>query len=65
MPPPGGRTVPCHDGPVPISALPGRPPMHPWIVVGTVWVTLAISSGLYFSFPIFFVALLEEFGSAG
>jgi MFS family permease len=36
--------------------------MHPWIVVGTVWVTLAISSGLYFSFPIFFVALLEEFG---
>ncbi len=34
----------------------------PWIVVGTVWVTLAISSGIYFSFPIFFVALLEEFG---
>ncbi len=27
-----------------------------------VWVTLAIASGLYFSFPIFFVALLEEFG---
>ena len=26
------------------------------------WVTLAIASGLYFSFPIFFVALLEEFG---
>jgi len=34
----------------------------PWIVVGAVWVTLAIASGLYFSFPIFFVALLEEFG---
>jgi MFS family permease len=36
--------------------------VHPWIVVGAVWVTLAISSGLYFSFPVFFVALLEEFG---
>ncbi len=36
--------------------------MHPWIVVGAVWVTLAIASGLYFSFPIFFVALLDEFG---
>lgn len=34
----------------------------PWIVVGAVWVTLAIASGLYFSFPVFFVALLEEFG---
>jgi MFS family permease len=38
------------------------PPLHPWIVVGAVWVTLAIASGLYFSFPIFFVALLDEFG---
>src|SRR6266481_7777443 len=26
---------------------------------GAVWVTLAIASGLYFSFPVFFVALLE------
>src|SRR5207249_507465 len=33
-----------------------------WMVVGAVWVTLAIASGLYFSFPVFFVALLEEFG---
>jgi MFS family permease len=31
-------------------------------VIGTVWVTLAIASGLYFSFPVFFVALVEEFG---
>lgn len=54
--------LPCHDGSVPISVLPGRAPLHPWIVVGAVWVTLAISSGLYFSFPIFFVALLDEFG---
>src|SRR3989442_6039061 len=35
---------------------------RPWLVVGTVWVTLAIAAGLSFSFPIFFVALLEEFG---
>src|SRR5438876_1836955 len=40
------------------------PPSHrmPWVVVGAVWLTLAIASGLYFSFPVFFVALLEEFG---
>ena len=30
--------------------------------MGAVWITLAIASGLYFSFPVFFVALLEEFG---
>jgi MFS family permease len=47
---------------VPSSALTGREALRPWIVVGAVWVTLAIASGLYFSFPIFFVALLEEFG---
>ena len=34
----------------------------PWLVVGAVWLTLAIASGLYFSFPVFFVALLEDFG---
>src|SRR5205814_4733558 len=39
-----------------------RGALRPWVVVGTVWVTLAIASGLYFSFPIFFVALLDEFG---
>jgi MFS family permease len=32
------------------------------MLVGSIWVTLAIASGLYFSFPIFFVALFEEFG---
>ena len=36
--------------------------MRSSVVVGAVWVTLAIASGLYFSFPIFFVALVEEFG---
>ena len=65
-------TIPCerHAGPtlrryddrVPTSSRPGREALHPWIVVAAVWITLAISSGLYFSFPIFFVALLEEFG---
>lgn len=44
------------------SPRPGRAARQPWIVVGAVWITLAIASGLYFSFPIFFVALLEEFG---
>ena len=42
---------------------PSHPPaLHRWIIVGAVWVILAIASGLYFSFPIFFVALLDEFG---
>jgi MFS family permease len=40
----------------------GRASLEPWIVVASIWVTLAIASGLYFSFPVFFVALLEEFG---
>lgn len=40
----------------------GRESLLPWVVLGAVWITLAIASGLYFSFPIFFVALLEEFG---
>jgi MFS family permease len=39
-----------------------RRALTPWIVVGSIWITLAIASGLYFSFPIFFVALFEEFG---
>jgi MFS family permease len=32
------------------------------MLVAAIWVTLAIASGLFFSFPVFFVALLEEFG---
>jgi MFS family permease len=51
-----------YDGPVPTSARAGRAALVPWVVVGAVWVTLAIASGLYFSFPVFYVALLEEFG---
>src|SRR2546426_8215969 len=46
---------------MPNSPVSGRAALVPWMVVGAVWVTLAIASGLYFSFPIFFVALLEEF----
>jgi len=42
--------------------LPGRQGSIPWLVIGSVWITLAIASGLYFSFPVFFVALVEEFG---
>ena len=62
-----GRRPETRPGPSP--AIAGAPislsrhasPQAP-IVVGAVWVTLAIASGLYFSFPIFFVALLEDFG---
>jgi MFS family permease len=44
------------------SALFGQDVPARWLVVAAVWVTLAIAFGLYFSFPVFFVALLEEFG---
>src|SRR5438309_1212612 len=47
---------------MPTSSRRHRGALRPWVVVGTVWVTLAIASGLYFSFPVFFVALLDEFG---
>src|SRR6266851_2547763 len=50
----------CHGG-YPIPAMP-RPLARSSVVVGAVWVTLAVASGLYFSFPVFFVALVEEFG---
>jgi MFS family permease len=33
-----------------------------WRVIAAVWAILAVASGLYFSFPVFFVPLLEEFG---
>src|ERR1700692_1544158 len=57
------RRVACaYHGPVSISPASGRDAFRPWILVGSVWITLAIASGLYFSFPIFFVALFEEFG---
>ena len=47
---------------MPIPPRPGREASIPWLVIGSVWITLAIASGLYFSFPVFFVALVEEFG---
>src|SRR6266852_3361709 len=50
----------CHGGyPIPAMAVTVA---RSSVVVGAVWVTLAIASGLYFSFPVFFVALIEEFG---
>lgn len=33
----------------------------PWVVLGVVWLTLGAAYGLFFSFPIFFIALIEEF----
>jgi MFS family permease len=46
-----------------VTIAPARPSGRDrWIVLGSVWVTLAIASGLYFSFPVFFVPLFEEFG---
>ena len=41
---------------------PGADRARPWVVLGTVWLTLAITFGLYFSFPVFLVPLFEEFG---
>lgn len=32
-----------------------------WRIVGVVWLTLAVGYGLFLSFPIFFVPLVEEF----
>jgi len=52
----------AYHGPVPISLSLRRAAFRPWMLVGSVWVILAIASGLYFSFPVFFVALFEEFG---
>jgi MFS family permease len=34
----------------------------PWIVVASIWLTLGVAFGLFFSFPIFFLPLIEEFG---
>src|SRR5262245_13063376 len=51
----------AYHGAMPIP-LAGREGSIPWLVIGSVWITLAIASGLYFSFPVFFVALVEEFG---
>lgn len=36
-------------------------PATPWIVLAVVWLTLGVSFGLFFSFPIFFIPLVEEF----
>jgi MFS family permease len=40
----------------------GRGAPTAWLVVATVWLTLGIAFGLFFSFPVFFIPLLEEFG---
>ncbi len=51
-----------YDDAMPTFPVPGRDATARSIVVAAVWMTLAIAFGLYFSFPVFFVALLEEFG---
>ena len=33
-----------------------------WRLIASIWLTLGVAFGLYFSFPVFYVALLEEFG---
>lgn len=33
----------------------------PWLVVTALWLVLAVTFGLFFSFPVFFVPLVEEF----
>lgn len=33
-----------------------------WVVVGSIFLALAISYGVYYSFSVFYVALLEEYG---
>ncbi len=38
------------------------PFFYGWIVVGSIFFALAISYGVYYTFSIFYVALLEEFG---
>src|SRR5262245_49761528 len=48
--------------PAPPSAPPDRDGSRRWIVLGAVWVTLAVTFGLFFSFPVFLVPLFEEFG---
>jgi MFS family permease len=37
-------------------------PVASWLVVASVWLVLGVAFGLFFSFPIFFVPLVEEFG---
>jgi MFS family permease len=47
---------------MPALGLPASRPAGPWLVVASVWLTLGVAFGLFFSFPIFLVPLLEEFG---
>ena len=37
-------------------------PASPWLLVATVWLMLGVTFGLMFSFSVFLVPLLEEFG---
>jgi MFS family permease len=59
---PASRTRKDYHGAMPTLPSFGHDAIARWTVVAAVWVTLAIAFGLNFSFPVFFVALLEEFG---
>lgn len=39
----------------------GSPRPAPWLVLAAMWLTLGVAFGLFFSFTIFFVPLIEEF----
>ena len=43
------------------AAWTGSAQVTPWVVVAALWVVLAVTFGLFFSFPVFFVPLIEEF----
>jgi len=50
------------SSPAPSAPPPDRDGSRRWIVLGAIWVTLAVTFGLFFSFPVFLVPLFEEFG---
>src|SRR4051812_15585140 len=39
-----------------------RAATSPWLMIVTVWLMLGVAFGVMFSFPVFLVPLLEEFG---
>src|SRR5438094_824078 len=55
------RRPPLYDGAMASGRTDGRTGATPWLVVAALWIVLAVAFGLYFSFPVFFVPLVEEF----
>ena len=44
------------------DAAPSHAPASPWLMMVAIWLTLGVAFGLMFSFSVFLVPLLEEFG---